>query len=83
MQSVLAFLVITKFTDFPWKNDNVSRTQGVCQVIHVFFGCSLGKVQLSQVQSLHDMCDRILEKGEGGRGLLFGQASVKKWDKNC
>ena len=29
---------------FPVKNADVSRTQGVCHVIHIFFGSSLGKV---------------------------------------
>ena len=39
------FLDITKLA-------HVSRTQGVCYVIHIFFGSSLGKVQLCQVSSL-------------------------------
>ena len=30
--------------DFRWKSADVSGTQGVCQVIHKFFGSSLGKV---------------------------------------
>ena len=30
------FLDIAKFADFRWKNADVSRTQGVCQVIHIF-----------------------------------------------
>ena len=30
------FLDIAKFTDFRWKNADVSRTQGLCQVIHIF-----------------------------------------------
>ena len=46
MQSISVFLDITKFSDFQWKNAAVSRTQGVCQVIHIFFGSSLGKVWL-------------------------------------
>ena len=28
------------------KNDDVSRIQGVCHVIHIFLGSSLGKVKL-------------------------------------
>ena len=44
MQSISVFLDIGKFVDFLWKTANVSRTQGVCHVIHVFFGSSLGKV---------------------------------------
>ena len=34
---------IAKFADFRWKNADVSRTQRVCHVIHIFFGSSLGK----------------------------------------
>ena len=33
-----------KFADFWWKNADVSRTQGVCHVIDIIFGSSLGKV---------------------------------------
>ena len=44
MQSISVFLDITKFADFRWKNGDVSRAKGVCHVIHVFFGSSLGKV---------------------------------------
>ena len=44
MQSLSVFLDIGKFVDFRWKNADVNRTQGVCHVIHVFFGSSLGKV---------------------------------------
>ena len=29
---------------FAEKNADVSRIQGVCHMIYVFFGCSLGKV---------------------------------------
>ena len=43
MQSITWFLNITKFSDFLWKNANGSGTQGVCHVIHVFFGSFLGK----------------------------------------
>ena len=38
------FLDIAKFADFCWKNADVSRIQGVRQVIHIFFGSTLGKV---------------------------------------
>ena len=38
------FLDIVKFANFRWKNADVSRIQGVCHVIHIFFGSSLGKV---------------------------------------
>ena len=34
------------------KNADVSRTQGVCLAIDVFFGSSLGKLLLCQVSSL-------------------------------
>ena len=44
MQSISVFLDIAKFDDFQGKNDDVSRTQGVCHVIHIFFECSLGEV---------------------------------------
>ena len=36
MQSVSVFLDIAKLADFPWKSTDVSRTQGVCHVIHIF-----------------------------------------------
>ena len=39
-----AFLDITKVPDFRGKIADVSRTQGVCHVIYMFFGSSLGKV---------------------------------------
>ena len=38
MQSTSAFLDIAKFADFRWKNADVNTTQGVCDVINVFFG---------------------------------------------
>ena len=44
MQSISVFLDITKFADFPRKNTDVSRTQWVCHVFHIFFECSLDKV---------------------------------------
>ena len=44
MQYIYVFLDITKIADFQWKNADVSRTQGVCHVIYIFFGLSLGKV---------------------------------------
>ena len=44
MQSIFVFLDITKFTDFRGKNADVSRTQGVCHVIQMFFGSYLSKV---------------------------------------
>ena len=44
MQSISVFLDITKFGDFRSKNADVSRSQGVCHVINIFFGSSSGKV---------------------------------------
>ena len=44
LQSIPVFLDVAKFADFWWKNADASRTQGVCHVIHIFFGSSLGKV---------------------------------------
>ena len=44
MQSIYVFLDIAKFADFRLKNADVSRNQGVCHVIHIFFRSSLGKV---------------------------------------
>ena len=44
MQSIHLFLDIAKFADFEWKIADISRTQGVCHVIHIFFVSFLGKV---------------------------------------
>ena len=44
MQFMSVFLDITKFADFRWKNADVTRTQGMYHVIHIFFESSLGKV---------------------------------------
>ena len=44
MQSVSVFLDVAKVADFQWKSADVNRTQGVCHVIHTFFGSSLGKL---------------------------------------
>ena len=43
MKFIFVFLGIAKFADFRCKNTDASRTQGVCHVIHIFFGSSLGK----------------------------------------
>ena len=43
MQSISVFSGIAKFADSRWKNGDVSRTQGVCYVIHIYFGSSSGK----------------------------------------
>ena len=44
MQSVSVFPDIAKVADLWRKITDVSRTQGVCHVIYIFFGPSLGKV---------------------------------------
>ena len=44
MEPLYVFLAIAKFADFRWKNADVSRTQGLCHVIHLFFVSSLDKV---------------------------------------
>lgn len=46
------FLDLTNVTDFRLKNTVVSRTQGLCHVVNIFFGSILGKVQLYQASSL-------------------------------
>ena len=43
MQSISVFLDIAKFADFRRKNADVSRTQGFCHMIRIFFESSLGK----------------------------------------
>ena len=44
MQSISVFLDITKFADSQGKNADFSRSQGMCHMIYIFFGFSLGKV---------------------------------------
>ena len=44
MQFISVFFDIAKFTNFQSKNADVSGTQGVYHVIHIFFGSFLGKV---------------------------------------
>ena len=44
IQSISVFLDVAKFTDFWRKNADVSRIQGACHVIYIFFVSSLGKV---------------------------------------
>ena len=46
MQSISIFFDIAKYTGFRWKNVDVSRTQRMYHVTHMFLGPSLGKVQL-------------------------------------
>ena len=44
MQSISVFLNIAKLVNFKRKNADVSKIQGMCHVIYVIFGPSLGKV---------------------------------------
>ena len=44
MQSIPVFPCILKTADFWRENADVSRMQGMCHVIYVLFGSSLGKV---------------------------------------
>ena len=44
MQSISVNPDILKIADFWWKNDDVSRAQGVCHMIYVFCGSYLGDV---------------------------------------
>ena len=44
MQPMSVFFDIAKPADFWWKNADVSRTQAVRHLIHIYFGSSLGKV---------------------------------------
>ena len=44
MESTSVFIDIAKFAGFLWKIADVSRTQGMCHVIHIFFQPFLGKV---------------------------------------
>ena len=39
-----SILDIAESADFRWKAADVSRTQGMCHVIHIFFGSFLDKV---------------------------------------
>ena len=52
MQSMPVILDITRFADFWRKNADVSKDQGVCHMIDIFFGSSLGKAWLCQVSAL-------------------------------
>ena len=44
MEFIAVCFDIAKFTDFRWKNADISITQEMCDVIHIFSGSSLGKV---------------------------------------
>ena len=44
MQAISVFSDLATFANFRWINADVRTTQGMCHVIHIFFGSSLGKV---------------------------------------
>ena len=44
METISVFPVVKKFAGLRWKKTGVSRTQGVCHVIHIYFVSSLDKV---------------------------------------
>ena len=44
MQSISVFLDVAKFADLQCKNVDISRSYGVCRVIHIYFESSLGKI---------------------------------------
>ena len=44
MESIFVFFDIIKVADFRRKHIDFSRTQGVCHMIYIFFGFSLGKI---------------------------------------
>ena len=44
MQSIPVFPDLLKIADFWRKNADVSKTQGACHVIYIFFASSLCKV---------------------------------------
>ena len=46
MQSLSLFFHITKINDFRWEDVDAGRTQGICQVICIFFGSSLGTIKI-------------------------------------
>ena len=52
MQSISAFLGITKVADFPGKKWWCQQNSEICHVIYIFFRSSFGKAQLCHVLSL-------------------------------
>ena len=52
MQSIFVLLDIAKFPSFWRKNTDVSRTQGVCQGVHIYFS-DLLKVRYNYAKSHH------------------------------
>ena len=47
MQFLSVFINITKIADFRRKIFDITRTQGLCHVIDIYFGSSLDKISLS------------------------------------
>ena len=77
MQSISVFLDITKLADFWRKNANISRSQEVCHVIHIFFKSSLGKSIAVPGFIIVGYVWQIL-----GRGSLFG-ATIREQPRKC
>ena len=78
-KSISVFSDIGKFADFRWKNAYVSRTSGVCQVIHIFFGSSLG-ITLSTFINVGYVWE-ILGRRAGWGGLFAPPPSVSSPEK--
>ena len=76
MQSISVSLDIC-ISDFCRKNADVNRTQGVCHVIQICFGSSLGKVSLCQILSLLDINYRFW-RGVWGLFVLTSSVSTHK-----
>ena len=55
MQSLFVFLDTKKVADFQQKMLISAEFMGVCHVIYIFFGSSLGKAQRCQVSSLQQL----------------------------
>ena len=76
MESISVFSDIGKFADFRWENADVNRTQGVCQVIHIFFGSSLGKLKLPSFIIVRYVWQII---GRRRRGLFGAPLPRQPW----
>ena len=63
MQSIPVFFDMTKFADVRRKNADVSRTQKVCHLIHIFFGYSLGKINCATFHHCSICVTNIRERG--------------------
>ena len=67
-----AFLEIAKIDDFQWIKADVSRIQGMCHVIHIFFGSSLGKEKLPSF--IVEQIVIVFKEGE-----LFAPLPIYPW----